>query len=84
MKKFTLLSACIFSAFSMANPITQAQLNELWQDKQKSAQEIVDNMSEAEKIGQLFMLDFRYWNKDSHGEPTPFLVMNDEVSKVIN
>ncbi len=84
MKKFTLLSACIFSAFSMANPITQAQLNELWQDKQKSAQEIVNNMSEAEKIGQLFMLDFRYWNKDSHGEPAPFLVMNDEVSKVIN
>ncbi|GAB1440137.1 glycoside hydrolase family 3 protein [Providencia sp.] len=68
----------------MADPITQTQLNELWKDKQKSADEIVNNMSEAEKIGQLFMLDFRYWNKDSNGEPAPFLAMNDEVSKVIN
>lgn len=84
MKKLTLLTACIFSTFSMANPMTQAQLNELWKDKQKSAQEIVSNMSEAEKIGQLFMLDFRYWNKDSNGEPAPFLAMNDEVAKVIN
>ncbi|MGG4610067.1 glycoside hydrolase family 3 protein [Providencia sp. Me31A] len=84
MQKLTLLTACLFSALSIAEPMTQAQLNELWKDKQKSAEEIVSNMSEAEKIGQLFMLDFRYWNKDSNGEPAPFLTMNDEVSKVIN
>ncbi len=84
MKTLTLLSACIFSAISMADPLTQTQLNDLWKDKQKSADEIVKNMSEAEKIGQLFMLDFRYWNKDKSGEPAAFLAMNDEVSKVIN
>lgn len=84
MKKLTLLTACLFSALSMADPITQAQLNELWKDKQKSADEIVNKMSEAEKIGQLFMLDFRYWNKDSNGEPAAFLAMNDEVAKVIS
>lgn len=84
MKTLTLLSACIFSAISMADPLTQIQLNDLWKDKQKSADEIVRNMSEAEKIGQLFMLDFRYWNKDKNGEPAAFLAMNDEVSKVIN
>ncbi|MGJ3355083.1 glycoside hydrolase family 3 protein [Providencia sp. Je.9.19] len=84
MKKLALLSACIFSAMSIAEPMTQAQLDDLWKDKQKSAEEIVKNMSEAEKIGQLFMLDFRYWNKDKNGEPVPFLAMNDEVSNVIN
>ncbi|EJD6411324.1 glycoside hydrolase family 3 protein [Providencia sp. CRE-3FA-0001] len=84
MKKLTLLAACLFSAWSIADPMTQAQLNDLWKNKQKSAEEIVNNMSEAEKIGQLFMLDFRYWNNDSNGDPAPFLAMNDEVSKVIN
>lgn len=84
MKNLTLLSLCLLSAMSLADPLSQTQLNELWKDKQKSADEIVKNMSEAEKIGQLFMLDFRYWNKDSKGEPAPFLAMNDEVAKVIN
>ncbi|WP_413494153.1 glycoside hydrolase family 3 protein [Morganella psychrotolerans] len=84
MKKLALLSVCIFSTLSVAAPMTQAQLTNLWKDKQKSAEEIVKNMSEAEKIGQLFMLDFRHWNKDQNGEPVPFLAMNDEVSKVIN
>ncbi|ELX8379942.1 glycoside hydrolase family 3 protein [Providencia vermicola] len=84
MKNLTLLSLCLLSAVSLAEPISQAQLDTLWKNKQKSAEEIVNNMSEAEKIGQLFMLDFRYWNQDSKGEPAPFLVMNEEVSKVIN
>lgn len=84
MKKFSVLSLCLLSTMSLANPISQTQLNTMWKDKQKSADEIVKNMSEAEKIGQLFMLDFRYWNKDNNGEPAPFLAMNDEVAKVIN
>ncbi|MEQ4694140.1 glycoside hydrolase family 3 N-terminal domain-containing protein [Providencia manganoxydans] len=84
MKNLTLLSLCLLSAMSLADPISQTQLDNMWKDKQKSADEIVKNMSEAEKIGQLFMLDFRYWNKDNNGEPAPFLAMNDEVAKVIN
>lgn len=84
MKRLTLLATCLVSAISLADPLTQSQLDTLWKDKQKSADEIVNNMSEAEKIGQLFMLDFRYWNKDSKGEPAAFLAMNDEVAKVIN
>ncbi|MCW2257158.1 beta-N-acetylhexosaminidase [Providencia alcalifaciens] len=84
MKNLVLLSGCLLSAMSLAEPITQSQLDTLWKDKQKSVDKIISNMSDTEKIGQLFMLDFRYWNKDNKGEPAPFLAMNDEVSKIIN
>lgn len=49
MKNLTLLSLCLLSAVSLAEPISQAQLDTLWKNKQKSAEEIVNNMSEAEK-----------------------------------
>ena len=42
-----------------------------------SVEEIVNKMSEKEKIGQLMMVDFRYWNGK------PFITMNEEVEKVI-
>lgn len=38
---------------------------------------IVEDMSDREKLGQLMMLDFRYWNKK------PFITMNSEVKKII-
>ncbi|MFC4891766.1 glycoside hydrolase family 3 protein [Pseudofrancisella aestuarii] len=34
------------------------------------------------KIGQLIMLDFRYWGEDSNNQPLPFTKTNDMVNKV--
>nr|WP_314267970.1 glycoside hydrolase family 3 protein [uncultured Moellerella sp.] len=84
MKTFFLLPLGLFSLLSFAEPLTQTQLESLWKNKEKSAENIVSKMSQAEKIGQLFMLDFRYWNKDQNGEPIPFLTMNKDVANVMN
>src|SRR5699024_7707514 len=43
--------------------------------------EIIANMSQKEKFGQLIMPDFRNWTVE--GEEVPFTEMNDEVGKVI-
>jgi beta-N-acetylhexosaminidase len=44
---------------------------------------ITSRLSTKEKLGQLLMLDFRYWGKNSSGEPIPFTVMNYSVSNLI-
>src|SRR5699024_934440 len=43
--------------------------------------EIIANMSQKERFGQLIMPDFRNWTVE--GEEVPFTEMNDEVGKVI-
>src|SRR5699024_12217728 len=43
--------------------------------------EIIANMSQKEKFGQLIMPDFRNWTVE--GKEVPFTEMNDEVGKII-
>ena len=47
------------------------------EDYRLNAEEIVNKMSEREKIGQLMMVDFRNWDRK------PFIIMNPEVRDVI-
>ena len=42
-----------------------------------------EELSVRQRLGQLLMLDFRYWGKDSFGNGVPFTVMNDSVRLII-
>ena len=50
----------------------------------EDAQVMLDKMSLREKIGQMMMLDFRFWDKDKHGDQIEFTNMNPDVAKVVN
>lgn len=45
--------------------------------------QIIADMTLEEKVGQMFMPDFRNWGKDGNGNPIPFTVMNEKVAKII-
>ena len=51
--------------------------------KSENIKKIISGFSVREKLGQLLMLDFRYWGKNKKGEPTPFTAMNDPVANII-
>ncbi len=57
---------------------------EITNPPQISAYDVIKQMSLEEKIGQMLMLDFRYWNKQDETEPSNFTVMNDEVGSIIH
>ncbi|PVZ83959.1 beta-N-acetylhexosaminidase [Serratia sp. S1B] len=54
------------------------------QESQASAEQIVNQMSPREKIGQVLMLDVRNWGKNAAGEPEGVTVLPTELAKVIN
>lgn len=60
MKK-TLCALMIFSGLSHADIISNAQLAHYWQQPESSAKQLVEQMTLEEKLGQILMLDFRYW-----------------------
>ncbi|WHY59029.1 glycoside hydrolase family 3 protein [Peribacillus simplex] len=46
-------------------------------------QEIVENMTIDEKVGQMLMPDFRNWQKQGEVKATGFIEMNSEVESII-
>ncbi|EJR91205.1 glycoside hydrolase family 3 N-terminal domain-containing protein [Bacillus cereus] len=50
---------------------------------QISVHDVLKQMSLEEKIGQMLMLDFRYWKKQDEMNPTNFTAMNEEVGNII-
>ncbi|MED3712116.1 glycoside hydrolase family 3 N-terminal domain-containing protein [Peribacillus frigoritolerans] len=46
-------------------------------------QEIVENMTIDEKVGQMLMPDFRNWQKQGETKATGFIEMNSEVESII-
>ncbi|MBO0997685.1 glycoside hydrolase family 3 C-terminal domain-containing protein [Bacillus sp. SD075] len=46
-------------------------------------QEIVENMTIDEKVGQMLMPDFRNWQKQGEEKATGFIEMNSEVASII-
>lgn len=83
MKKLALLTSLLLSTGGHAAQIHQDQLETLWKNPQQSAQQLIDNMSLREMIGQTLMLDFRSWGKDGNEQPLPFNVMNSDVAEII-
>lgn len=83
MKKL-LLSLILLSNISYGAVISHDELQQYWQSPEKSAQQIVEQMSFDEKVGQMLMFDFRKWgvdelqNKKSVIDPTP------EINQIIN
>lgn len=45
---------------------------------------IIAKMSVRKKIGQLLMLDFRYWGKDSQGAYIPFTKISPSVKSIVS
>jgi hypothetical protein len=52
------------SAFADAHVISQHELNIAYKTPFKSANAMVNKMTNREKIGQLMLVDFRYWKKN--------------------
>lgn len=50
----------------------------------KNLELAISSLSLREKIGQLIMLDFRFWGKDSDGKLIPFTEPSKEVLKIIS
>lgn len=71
-------------AGSFADVIPDAQLKKMWLSPKASAEELVSHMSMDEKLGQMLMVDIRSWGKESGENKTPFTMINENVSKMIN
>lgn len=50
---------------------------------EEQAANVVGGMTLEEKVGQMFVPDFRNWGFDSKNNRIPFTVMNDDVKSVI-
>ncbi|CNH39774.1 glycoside hydrolase family 3 protein [Yersinia pekkanenii] len=74
----------LFSACTYAEVVPDTQLKGMWKSPQMSAEKIIAKMSFEEKLGQIIMLDVRYWGDDNHGNKKPFTEINDDISKVIH
>ena len=48
------------------------------------ANDMMKKMTLREKLGQLIMLDFRYWGKDSSGNYIPFKKMNYSIASLMS
>jgi len=84
MLKKTALSVLLSCAFSVnAHVLSQEELDKAYQTPETSAKQLVAEMSLREKIGQLIMLDFRYWGVDENDEPKLVVNVNNEIKQVI-
>ncbi|WP_019612823.1 glycoside hydrolase family 3 protein [Psychromonas ossibalaenae] len=85
MFKKTALSVLLSCAFSVnAHVLSQKELDKAYQTPESAARQLVAEMSLREKIGQLIMLDFRYWGMDQNNEPKLVVNVNDQIQKVIS
>lgn len=73
----------LFSAGSYAAAIPEAQLKEMWLSPKDAAEKLSTDMSFAEKLGQMLMVDIRSWDETSSESKTPFIEMNSNVSKMM-
>ncbi|MEI9697148.1 glycoside hydrolase family 3 protein [Moellerella wisconsensis] len=83
MKK-TLCALMIFSSLSHADIIPNAQLAHYWQQPESSAKQLVEQMTLEEKLGQILMLDFRYWQAADQPNKTPLTEFNPEIAAIIH
>lgn len=83
MKKSILLFTILFSFRGVSAPLTQQELNILIKNPDQAADEIVASMSRTEKIGQLMMLDFRYWDMFRSPVSIPVININNDIRDII-
>ncbi len=74
------------SAFADAHVISQHELNIAYKTPFKSANAMVNKMTNREKIGQLMLVDFRYWKKNdaSPSKENEVTKINTSIKKAIN
>ncbi|WP_186379324.1 glycoside hydrolase family 3 protein [Yersinia massiliensis] len=82
MKKI-ISAVFLFSTGSYAATISDSQLKEMWQSPKTAAETLINQMSFEEKLGQMLMVDIRSWNESNTENKTPFITINDNVSKMI-
>ena len=73
----------LFSAGIHADVISDEQLKAWWLTPEQSALNIVQGMSFEEKVGQILMLDFRYWGRDAQGNKQPLTQSDTALQKLI-
>lgn len=83
MKKSILLFISLLHFQLAAAPLTLQELEKLRYNPEQSAEYIVSGMSQTEKIGQLMMLDFRYWDIFRSPVPVPVININNDIKKII-
>lgn len=82
MKKVLLLFI-LFSFQIVAAPLTPSDIDALKKEPERAAENIVASMSQTEKIGQLMMLDFRYWDIFRSPVPVPVININNDIKDII-
>lgn len=82
MKKVLLLFI-LFSFQIIAAPLTPSDIDALKKKPERAAENIVASMSQTEKIGQLMMLDFRYWDIFRSPVPVPVININNDIKDII-
>ncbi|MCK5819218.1 MAG: beta-N-acetylhexosaminidase [Psychromonas sp.] len=85
VRQLFLMLLC-FSASAHANAISQHQLTLAYKTSFRSAKVIVNKMTDREKIGQLMLLDFRYWKKNDEkpSKKNEVTKITPEIKEVIN
>ncbi|MBW5408056.1 glycoside hydrolase family 3 N-terminal domain-containing protein [Morganella morganii] len=83
MKKITLLFISLFSFPLIAAPLTPSDIGILQKNSDQAAKKIVVSMSQTEKIGQLIMLDFRYWDMFRSPVSIPVININNDIRNII-
>lgn len=83
MKKLLVLLIALSSA-SHAAVVSNEQLKQYWLSPEKSAKQIVDNMTFDEKVGQMLMFDFRKWGVDENQNKKLVTEPTNEISNIVN
>ena len=83
MKKSILLFISLLHFQLAAAPLTPQELEKLRYNPEQSAEYIVAGMSQTEKIGQLMILDFRYWDIFRSPVPVPVININNDIKHII-
>ncbi|WP_313083277.1 glycoside hydrolase family 3 protein [Atlantibacter sp.] len=73
----------LFSAGANAGLISDEQLHTYWLTPEQSATQIVKGMGFEEKIGQILMMDFRYWGDDPQDNKQPLINSDTALQKLI-
>lgn len=56
----------------------------MWKTPQTAAEKLVAEMSMEEKIGQIVMMDFRYWQEDGQDQKHPVTELNPAIAQIIS
>lgn len=83
-KSLFMVASFLFATSLQAQVLDQSQLEKDWKMPAESSAKIVDQMSMDEKIGQMMMFDFRYFDKNEEGVEQAVTQINPSIQKIVH